>query len=230
MRVEADGDAAAGAVDDLQPDDRDQPDRGRPAAQPLGVGEVGGALPGDRPEAGAGGATDRAPGVDRPEDVAEQGGEEGEAEPGGDEEEGEGEVAIGRFGAAQAGVDRDAEQEDAEQAEERLRGDRDQGAREPRPERTPVRLLEAGLAPGCRQGEEGDDQDDRRPPGEEPGRDRQVLPGDQRVRQRQPAHGFTRSSMICTPRPSSSASKMPSMSAGKSNSTVPPAGTSFIRS
>ena len=44
-----------------------------------------------------------------------------EAEPGGDEEEGEGEVAVGRFGAAQAGVDRDAEQEDPDRAAEDLR-------------------------------------------------------------------------------------------------------------
>ena len=71
MRVEADGDAAAGAVDDLQPDEGEQADRGRPAAEPLRVGEVGGALAGDRPEAAADGAADRPPGVEGPEDVAE---------------------------------------------------------------------------------------------------------------------------------------------------------------
>ena len=53
VRVEADRDAAAGAVDDLQPDEGEQADRGRPAAEPLGIGEVGRALPGDRPEAAA---------------------------------------------------------------------------------------------------------------------------------------------------------------------------------
>ena len=94
VRVEADRDAAAGAVDDLQPDDGEQADRGRPAAEPLGVGEVGRALAGDRLEAAADGAADRAPGVEGPEDVAEQDAEEREAEPGGDEEEGEGEVAV----------------------------------------------------------------------------------------------------------------------------------------
>ena len=51
-------------------------------------------------------AADRAPRVERPEDVAEHDAEEREAEPGGDEEEGQREVAIGRFGAAQPGVDR----------------------------------------------------------------------------------------------------------------------------
>ena len=72
VRVEADRDAAAGAVDDLEPDDGEQPDRGRPAAEPLRVGEVGRALAGDRPEAPAGDAADRPPGVEGPEDVAEQ--------------------------------------------------------------------------------------------------------------------------------------------------------------
>ena len=75
--VEADRDAAAGPVDDLQPDDREQADRGRPAAQLLGIGEVGGALPGDRPEARPGGPADRAPGVEGPEDVPQQGEKKG---------------------------------------------------------------------------------------------------------------------------------------------------------
>ena len=228
--VEADGDAAAGAVDDLQPDDRQQPDRGRPAPQRPRVAQVRRALPGDRPEAGAGRAADRAPGVEGPEDVPQQGGEEREPEPGGDEEEGEGEVAIRRFGPAQAGVDGDAEQEDPDEAVEGLHRPVDQRPGEPRREGTPVRLLEAGLAPGGREREEGGDQDDRCPPGEQPGRDRQILPGDQRVRERQEAHGLTWSSRICSLRPSSSASKMPSISAGKSKLTVPPAGTSCIRS
>ena len=230
VRVEADGDAAAGAVDDLQPDDREQADRGRPAAERLRVGEVGGALAGDRPEARPRRPAHRAPGVEGPEDVAQQGGEERKAEPGGDEEEGEGEVAIRRFGAAQAGVDGDAEQEDADEAAENLDGPADQSAGEPRPEGAPVRLLETGLAPGRREREEGRDQDDRRPPGEQPGRDRQVLPGGQRVRERQEGHGLTRNSAICSLRPSSSTSKMPSISAGKSKLTVPPAATSCIRS
>jgi hypothetical protein len=57
-----------------------------------------------------------------------KGGEEGEAEPGGDEEEGEREVPVRGFGAAQTGVDGDAEQEDPDQAEEGLRGGAEQGA------------------------------------------------------------------------------------------------------
>ena len=128
---------------------------------------------------------DRPPRVEGPEDVAEDHAEQREAEPGGDEEEGEGEVAVGRFGALQAGVDRDAEQEDADRAAEDLRRQAEQGPREPGPERAPAFLLEAGLAPGRREREEGDDQDDRRPPGEQPGGDRQVLARDQRVGERQ---------------------------------------------
>ena len=94
VRVEADGDAAAGAVDDLQPDER-RAGRSRPASGRAAPGRRGGrALAGDRAEAAARGAADRPPGVEGPEDVAEQGGEEGEAEPGGDEEEGEREVAV----------------------------------------------------------------------------------------------------------------------------------------
>ena len=67
---------------------------------------MGGALPGDEPEAAADGAADRPPGVEGLEDVAEEDAEQREAEPGGDEEEGDREVAIRRFGAVDAGVDR----------------------------------------------------------------------------------------------------------------------------
>ena len=197
---------AALAPDDLEPDDGEQADRRRPAAQPLRVAGVGGALAGDQAEARSGGAADRPPGVEGPEEVAEDRREEREAEPAGDEEEGEGEVAVGRFGALEAGVDRQPEEEDADRAAERLHRQGEEDAREPRPERPLMQLLEAGAAPACRQREEGDDQDDRSPPGEEPGRDRQVLPGCQGVRQRQEAHGLTRSSAICTPSSSSSAS------------------------
>src|SRR6185295_13485580 len=102
----------------------------------------------------------RPPRVERLEDVAKHHAEDREAEPGGDEEKGEGEVAIGRFGAAQPGVDRDAEQEDAEGAAENLRGHAEQGSRHPSPKGSPVFALEAWLTPGRREREEGDDQDD----------------------------------------------------------------------
>ena len=122
VRVEADRDAAARAVDDLEPDEGEQADRRRPAAEPFRVAQVGGGLAGDEAEAGAGGAADRAPRVEGPEDVAEQGREEGEAEPDGDEKEGDREVAIGRFGPVDAAVGGDAEEEDAEGAAEGLGG------------------------------------------------------------------------------------------------------------
>ena len=50
VRVEPHRDPAAGAVDDLQPDDRDQADRGGPAPQPLRIAQVGRPLAGQRRE------------------------------------------------------------------------------------------------------------------------------------------------------------------------------------
>src|SRR5258708_6260192 len=73
------GEAAAGPVGDLEPDDRNQADRGGPAAELLRVGEVRRVLAGDRAEPRPGRPADGAPGVDGAEDVAEQGREEREA-------------------------------------------------------------------------------------------------------------------------------------------------------
>ena len=166
------GDVAGAAVDHLDPDEGEHPDRGRPAAEALRVDEVRGVLPGEAGEGAADGAADRAPGVEGPEDVAKEHAQHREAQPGGDEEERQGEIAVGRFGAAQAGVDRDPEQEDAERAADDLGGKAEQGAGEPLAERPPVFVLEFGLAPGRGEGEEGDDEDDRGRPREQPGRDR----------------------------------------------------------
>src|SRR3954453_13129479 len=179
-------------------------------------------------------ASGGAPGTERAEQIAEQDAEEREAEPGGDEDEGEGVGAVRRLGPAQAGVDGATEQQDPDHPVERLGRPPEEDPREALPaQRAPGVPLEARLAPADRERVEGADEDDRRPPGEKPGRDRQVLPGDQRMRKRQEVevrHGFTRSSMICSLRASSSASKIPSRLAGKSKLTVPPGFMSFIRS
>src|SRR5205085_9425967 len=126
------------------------------------------ALAGDQPEAAAGNAADRPPRVERAENVPEEAGEEGEAEPDGDEEEGDREVAIRRFGAVDAGVGGDAEEEDAEGSTEHLEDRAEQHRREPGRRGAPAFVLELRRAPGGREGEEGDDEDDRGRPGEEP--------------------------------------------------------------
>ena len=200
MRVEPDRDAAAASVDDLEPDEGHQPDRGRPAPDRFGVAQVGGPLTGDRREGPADRAGDRAPGIERRVDVADQNAEQGKAQPAGDEDEGQREVAIGSFGAMQARVDGDPEQEDADRPEQDLCRPPEEHPREPRREGTPPFVLEAGRPPGDREREEGDDQDDRRRPRKQPCRDRQVLPRRKRVREGKEgeAHGFTRSSAICS--------------------------------
>ena len=113
-------------------------------------------------------------------------------------------------------------------------------------------VLEARLRPQHGERDEGDDEHDGGGPGEQPARDREVLLADEAVGQRgvgqdgdggarecgaegcdaQPAHheGSTSSIAIWVPAFSSSTSKRPSMVAVKSNSTLPPAVTSFFRS
>src|SRR3954462_5755652 len=106
----------------------------------------------DRGEAGAGGAADSPPGVEGSEEVAEDGREEGEAEPAGDEEEGEGEVAVRGFGAFEAGVNRNAEEEDADGAAHDLQRQPEEHCGEALPQRPSVLVLELRLPPGRREG------------------------------------------------------------------------------
>ena len=72
-RRDAGGGEARLAPDELQEEEAENRDRGRPAAEPLRVGERRrSALPGDEGEAGRDGAADRPPRVEGAEDVAEE--------------------------------------------------------------------------------------------------------------------------------------------------------------
>ncbi len=181
-RGEADGLKTALPVHELQPQEGDEPgDRG-PAAEPLGIAERRRrGLARDQPEPATESARDRPPGVEGAEDVAEQDAENDQPEPEGDEDEGEREVAIGGVRPLEAGPYRHRQQEDAERAGQQL-GDRiDQEPREPARSRTPVLGRQQRAPPGDGHDDEGDDQDQRRPPGEQPLGDRQVLAADQGV-------------------------------------------------
>ena len=184
MRGQADGLKAALAVDELEPGEAEQADRGRPAAEPLGVGRAAPAR--DWPATELEGATDdpgdRPPRVEGAEDVAEDDAEQDEAEPDGDEDERDREVAVRRFGA-RSGPTRSTspEEEDARAARRHL-GDRvEQRGREPARRRAPAVVLELAGLPGDREREERNDQDERRRPREQPLRDRQVLAAEERV-------------------------------------------------
>ena len=102
------------------------------------------------------------------------------------------------------------------------------------------------------EGDERDDEDDRRPPREQPARDREVLAADEAVGERgvgqrgdarggecgggggdarpAPHDGVTSRLAIWVPAFSSSTSKRPSIVALKVKVTLPPFSTSFIKS
>ena len=144
------------------------------------------ALAGDQPEDAADARADRAPGVEGPEDVAEQDAERPKPEPEGDEDEGEREVAVRRLGPLEPGLDRDAEQEHADRARRATCGSRVDDAARAAPERAPVARPRSGAR---RQAAESATKETIRtseaPQANSQARDRQVLPRDERVGERE---------------------------------------------
>ena len=133
-------------VDDLQPDQRQQPDRSGPATEPLRIGEMSGPLSRDCREGPAEYTAHRPPGVEGPEDVAEEDTDRREAQPGGDEHERQGEIAVGRFGSPQPGIDREPQQEDADSPAHDLRRQTHTARENPAPRAAIVRPRSAASA------------------------------------------------------------------------------------
>ena len=239
--------------DQLEEDEADEAGDGRPAPEPLRVPQGRRLLLADQgAEAGRDDVGDRPPWVESAKDVPEQDAEDDDAEPERHEDERHREVPVGGIDAVDPGPDDEEQQRDADRPGEDSRRPPRQRRAESPPEGAPVVVLEPDRSPAERQADERHDQDDRRAPGEQPVGQWQVGAADQavsrrRARQhggrhrgaeqrpagdeRRPAagpagHGLTVSSAICVAELSSSTSKTPSMSAGKSNSTVPPAFTS----
>ena len=92
------------AVDQLEPDEGEEPERRRASARAARDRRAGGGAdcPATSRKPPANGARDRPPGVEGAEDVAEEDAEHDQAEPEGDEDEGEREVPVGRLGARRA--------------------------------------------------------------------------------------------------------------------------------
>src|SRR5262249_45543066 len=165
-------------------------------------------------------------------------------EPDGHEHEREREVPVRRHRPVEPRVHGQPEQEDRERADDELDPAVQEDPRDPVVERPPVLLLEAGRSPARGEREARDDEDDRRPPREQPRGDRQVLAPDERVRERQqrrrvrqlqrePDHdGLTVTfaswaAFVSLPPMWSSSSNSPSSFDGTSNDTLPPFLTGF---
>ena len=244
-------------VRQLDPRERQDPERRRPAPEPVRIRDR--VRPGaDALHQPAGAAADRQPRIERAEDVAEDEAQDRDADPEQDVDHRRGEIAERVLHARQAAVDGEAEQNHSERAEQHVHDHR-QGNHTPPggllleascgPQHPLLaHVLEPRPGPQHRKPDERDHEDERRAPGEQPARDRQVLLADKAVRARgrrqcerrgeddrprrgePPPHGSTWSDAICCPAFSSSMTNLPSIDAGNEKCTLPPFVTSLCRS
>ena len=163
-------------VDELEPGEGDQRRGRRVAADLRRIGtEERPRLAPRRPQHRRPGAADGPPRVERPEDVAEEGREDRDPDPEDDVHRGRREVRGEVLFAPQPGVDDDREDADADRPAGPFEG----------PRNGQQLVFRDSPQPALAQAEhreEGDHDDHRRRPGEEPGRDRQIRPPDDPVR------------------------------------------------
>ena len=155
----------------------EDPERRRPVAEALGVGQrLGHAAPREPRARPAGGAAERAPWAQQPEDVAEEQRDERDADPEADVDRGRREVVLLDVRAGEPGVHGDREGADADGAEQDLHDERH--ARQ----RPLGHRLQPRARPAGRQRQERDHQDGGRGGGEQLLGDREVGAADDPVR------------------------------------------------